>query len=1121
MSGTLPPVDDVLRGLKDFQRSTVDYVFDRLYAPGSSGRFLVADEVGLGKTLVARGVIAKAIEHLRAENIPRIDIVYICSNADIAKQNINRLKVGSGEHVALASRLTLLPQEIPRLKASKSGVNFISFTPQTSFDLKSGLGQADERVLLYQLLRGAWDFGSGKAPQNVFQGYSGAESFRARIDRFDPTSIDAEWRDRDFFQALNSSVARDRTAGRPDLRSRFESLCSAYARADSLISDETSRERYSFIGELRAVLGASCVEALEPDLIILDEFQRFGHLLNGEDDASRLARAVFEYPKVRVLLLSATPYKMYTLADDAGGEDHYADFLKTLRFLERAKPTDTSAARIVNAYREGMVDLGESGAAGTLEPARRALEERLRTVMVRTERLAATPDRNGMLVEVPVRPMRIEPNDLLEYLAVQRVAREVEADDAMELWKSAPYVLNFADDGYKLGRKVREAVNDTEARVRLAKVLSPTPNATIEWAKAERYAPLEPGNARFRALFSDVVESGAWRLLWVPPSLPYYRLAGPFADAPSFTKRLVFSSWRLVPRAISALMSYEVERRMLEGDPTAVNTPEARKKRRGLLRFAVADGRLTGMPVLALLYPSSFLARTGDPALLLAERARENSAHDGPPSVDSVSLEHVLAIARDRISVSLERLGEAPAEGVVDERWYWAAPLLLDRALDPKATQAWFDQPDLAAAWSGEKDADSGEAESADDESDRHASAPPRAESDDAGWKSHVEQACRVARSGTGASLGVLDPPLGRMPEDLVDVLAELAVAGPAVAMFRALDRVVGGEAGLTHDARVVLRNGAGRTAWSFRALFNQPEIVSMLRGGARGLTETPYWRQVLRYCAEGCLPAVLDEYVHVLRDHLGLLTGSVGERVHEVADEMRDAVELRVSRVGIEELALSASGRTVRSAQRNLRTHFALRFGDESNEEGSEKTRADQVRKAFNSPFWPFVLATTSVGQEGLDFHTYCHAVVHWNLPSNPVDLEQREGRVHRYKGHAVRKNVARAHGWSSLESAAKDPWEDMFERAAQGREPGATDIVPYWVYATEGGARIERHILSLPLSREHAHAARLRSSLAVYRMVFGQPRQEDLLGYLVDRCPSGGLEAMATASRIDLSPR
>jgi hypothetical protein len=43
------------------------------------------------------------------------------------------------------------------------------------------------------------------------------------------------------------------------------------------------------------------------------------------------------------------------------------------------------------------------------------------------------------------------------------------------------------------------------------------------------------------------------------------------------------------------------------------------------------------------------------------------------------------------------------------------------------------------------------------------------------------------------------------------------------------------------------------------------------------------------------------------------------------------------------------------------------------------------------------------SVGQEGLDIHHYCHAITHWNLPANPVDLEQREGRIHSYKAHAV----------------------------------------------------------------------------------------------------------------------
>ncbi len=128
-----------LRGLKDFQRQTVDYVFERLYADGSPRRFLVADEVGLGKTLIARGVIARAIDHLRGK-VDRVDIIYICSNGDIARQNINRLKV-SGQHTAFASRLTLLPLRIEEMRKAKSGVNFVSFTPGTSFDVHGGLGQ--------------------------------------------------------------------------------------------------------------------------------------------------------------------------------------------------------------------------------------------------------------------------------------------------------------------------------------------------------------------------------------------------------------------------------------------------------------------------------------------------------------------------------------------------------------------------------------------------------------------------------------------------------------------------------------------------------------------------------------------------------------------------------------------------------------------------------------------------------------------------------------------------------------------------------------------------------------------------------------------------------------------
>lgn len=95
-------------------------------------------------------------------------------------------------------------------------------------------------------------------------------------------------------------------------------------------------------------------------------------------------------------------------------------------------------------------------------------------------------------------------------------------------------------------------------------------------------------------------------------------------------------------------------------------------------------------------------------------------------------------------------------------------------------------------------------------------------------------------------------------------------------------------------------------------------------------------------------------------------------------------------------------------------------------------------MRNAFNSPFRPFVLATTSVGQEGLDFHLYSRKVVHWNLPSNPIDLEQREGRINRYMCHAIRQNVA------ANEDAVD--WIDKFNQPKEKYGKDSSDMIPYW---------------------------------------------------------------------------
>ncbi|MCC5633205.1 hypothetical protein LC613_37530 [Nostoc sphaeroides CHAB 2801] len=153
---TCPDIKPILGNLKDFQLATVNYVFRRLYLDSdASDRFLVADEVGLGKTLIAQGLISQAIKHLW-DKVNRIDIVYICSNADIARQNIQRLNITDKKDFNLASRITLLPLELHNLQ--KNRINFISFTPGTSFDLKSNLGTMEERATLYWLLHKIWIF---------------------------------------------------------------------------------------------------------------------------------------------------------------------------------------------------------------------------------------------------------------------------------------------------------------------------------------------------------------------------------------------------------------------------------------------------------------------------------------------------------------------------------------------------------------------------------------------------------------------------------------------------------------------------------------------------------------------------------------------------------------------------------------------------------------------------------------------------------------------------------------------------------------------------------------------------------------------------------------------------
>ena len=197
-------------------------------------------------------------------------------------------------------------------------------------------------------------------PKNVLQG---PRQERRRLSQpasrdLDRTKIDAGIAD-EFARTLDRRIAEGDASGHAIDPGALRRAVRRVRHEPAHGSRSTRPDaRNALIGELRGLLAASCVEALEPDLVILDEFQRFKHLLvdDPESEAASLARALFDWERpetgehARVLMLSATPYRALTVAGDGGDDDHHEDFLATVRFLAdsdaRADELREPAARL-------------------------------------------------------------------------------------------------------------------------------------------------------------------------------------------------------------------------------------------------------------------------------------------------------------------------------------------------------------------------------------------------------------------------------------------------------------------------------------------------------------------------------------------------------------------------------------------------------------------------------------------------------------------------------------------------------------------------------------------------------------------------------------------------------
>ena len=115
----------------------------------------------------------------------------------------------------------------------------------------------------------------------------------------------------------------------------------------------------------------------------------------------------------------------------------------------------------------------------------------------------------------------------------------------------------------------------------------------------------------------------------------------------------------------------------------------------------------------------------------------------------------------------------------------------------------------------------------------------------------------------------------------------------------------------------------------------------------------------------------------------------------------------------------------------------------------------------------------------------------------SNPIDLEQREGRINRFECLAIRQNIAMRYGNIQF---SRDIWDEMFKEALQKEKAaGTSDLIPFWgLQKRDDMVKIERFVPMYPFSRDGMSYEHLIKILSMYRLTLGQARQEELLEYL-----------------------
>ena len=966
---------------------------------------MVADEVGLGKTIVAQQLVRRFIERNKDE--PAV-VVYVCGSLPLASQNSKKLLEALDDPEerkrarSRVDRLTMIPLTT---RPTSSRLHLYAITPTTSLPQLKGpqYGRREERALLQLLVN---EIGSDLVEHisaKTFQGtVRNSSDFRYRVNEISKY-LPRIWHDR-FAAAVRKVL--NLQPGTWLLR--------------SLMTQDNAKLLFK---QLRQALALTALEQLSPDLIIFDEFQGYAEKLTSEDESlvvKRLRGDVTDRHTAH-LLLSATPYKMnVTRAEDPSGTDHQKKLLDLLTYLfadSREQAIESCRVAFGQLHSELWAGRPESEIA---RQARSTLESQLSEVMSRTERFLHLDFRevdNLTVVQAPIDPVDLRSFVSLAQKTNAYTERSILAE-AVALWSSVPLPLQTLSSDYHLQRI---AGNGSWPKL--------TPRLTVGGVR--NLHPIEKlPHPRLRAL-STRVPSQKLSIPWLPPSFPWWKLGDSWKEAIK-TKMLLFSQYRATPPAVAALLSYGVETAF----PSLRNQSAKKVNKKRYLR---ASGT-TGLSLLALFHPSEWIIENTDPTNVFDQHPALVPVRD----VEKVILSHMRqALLNKNIKVRRQK----------SRRPVWKLLAKID-----------FTNHHFYA------------------------------------WQSSAHSEIGLSRVAVRWRKEAAEP-ISWISESELRSLAQIALRSPGVVLGRALRR----HAPETDYASIF------NTAWSgLRTYIDRPWFAAALMKRKQSFVEA-----LTNAVVEGNLEAVLDEHLWLEKTlNPPAMTNELAERLQATLSRVRGSAQFQKLK---ERLRCHAALPFTTTTAKNRRQRDQKKFTVKDDELSS---RPDDVRQSFNSPFWPYVLTTTSVGQEGLDFHYWCRTVVHWDLSSSPVELEQREGRVQRYAGLNVRQAIAKEAVHRSVRlSSGSSPW-DQLESWANENLSDDSGLSPWWLCKN---AETECLVFHTPGSEQNFRRERLLRRRLLYRLTLGQPNQADLLDSLTSNASLfGGDNSPETirAALLNLSP-